>query len=389
MSVGVIIVAAGQGRRMGASVPKPLLDLGGQSILRRSVSVFDSHPAVRALVVVLPERLVASGPSLVGDTARPCSFVAGGARRQDSVRQGFAALPAECPIVLVHDAARPFAGSQLIDRVIAAAGEAGAALPAVPARDTVKRVDRGTLLVRETIPRDEVWLAQTPQGFRRDVLAAAVALGGSDADATDEAMLVERAGYPVRVVDGDPANLKITSPEDLKAAEAMVATARPARTGRAGLGYDLHRLVEGRPLILGGVRIPFERGLAGHSDADAVCHAIIDAILGAAGAGNVGQWFPDTDPQWAGVSSLELLRRAAAIVRGRSLEIGNVDATVIAEHPRLAPFLAAMCANIARELDIDVDRVSVKGKTNEGVGELGRGEAIAVHAIALVRRAGR
>src|SRR5262249_18148699 len=180
---------------------------------------------------------------------------------------------------------------------------------------------------------------------------------------------------------------KITTPEDLPIAEAIAQSggSKPARTGRAGLGYDLHRLVEGRPLILGGVTIPFDRGLAGHSDADAICHAVTDAILGAAGAGDIGRHFPDSDPQWKGASSLDLLRRAVDLVRAQGLAVGNVDATVILERPKLAPHVDKMRATLAEVLGVTIDRVSIKGKTNEGVGEIGRGEAIAVHAIALVR----
>jgi 2-C-methyl-D-erythritol 2,4-cyclodiphosphate synthase len=293
----------------------------------------------------------------------------------------------------------------------------------------VKRTDDGPFdaghFVRETIARETIYLAQTPQAFRRDVLNDALA---QTMDATDEATLAERAGHAVRIVEGEASNLKITTRADLVLAEAIARSAEappslaplsqasarqafarhgaestgreqpstsaehegasraaPARTGRAGIGYDLHRLVEGRPLILGGVTIPFDRGLAGHSDADAVCHAITDAVLGAAGAGDIGRHFPDTDPAWKGASSVDLLRRAVEVVRDRGYEIGNVDASVIAERPKLLPYIEAMTANVAAALGISADRVSIKGKTNEGVGELGRGEAIAVHAIALVR----
>jgi 2-C-methyl-D-erythritol 4-phosphate cytidylyltransferase/2-C-methyl-D-erythritol 2,4-cyclodiphosphate synthase len=238
-------------------------------------------------------------------------------------------------------------------------------------------------VVVETLPRETIYLAQTPQAFRPGVLADALAL---TADATDEAALAERAGHPVRIVEGEPTNIKITTPDDLALASVVARGHRPARTGRAGVGYDLHRLVGGRPLILGGVTIPFDRGLLGHSDADAVCHAVTDAVLGAAGAGDIGRHFPDTDPRWSGASSIELLRQAASLVRDLGFEVGNIDATVIAERPRLAPHLPAMCANVAAALGIDADRVSIKGKTNEGVGALGRGEAIAVHAVALVRQ---
>jgi 2-C-methyl-D-erythritol 4-phosphate cytidylyltransferase/2-C-methyl-D-erythritol 2,4-cyclodiphosphate synthase len=325
--------------------------------------------------------------------------VAGGARRQDSVANAFRAAGDRADVIVIHDAARPFASADLIARTIAAAAEDGAALAALPARDTVKQGERG--LVRATLPRESIFLAQTPQAFRRDVLRDALA-HGDGSDATDEATLAERAGHRVRIVDGEASNIKITTPEDLMLAEAIaearndaIAEARddamahtsslPARTGRAGIGYDLHRLVEGRPLILGGVTIPFERGLAGHSDADAVCHAITDAILGAAAAGDIGRHFPDTDGQWKDASSLDLLRRAVAVITERGMVVGNVDVTVIAERPKLTPHIDAMRANIAGTLGIAIDRVSIKGKTNEGVGELGRGEAIAVHAVALLR----
>jgi 2-C-methyl-D-erythritol 4-phosphate cytidylyltransferase/2-C-methyl-D-erythritol 2,4-cyclodiphosphate synthase len=283
----------------------------------------------------------------------------------------------------VHDAARPFASADLIARTIAAAAESGAALAAVAARDTVKQADGS--IVRATLDRRTIFLAQTPQAFRRDVLRDALALSSDATDATDEASLAEQAGHTVRIVEGEATNIKITTLEDLAMAEAINrGGGAPAAAARVGTGYDLHRLVEGRLLVLGGVTIPFDRGLAGYSDADAVCHAVTDAILGAAGAGDIGRHFPNTDPQWLGASSIDLLRRAAAVVREMGLAVGNVDATVIAERPKLVPHIDAMRANLAEALGVSADRISVKGKTNEGVGELGRGEAIAVHAIALL-----
>jgi 2-C-methyl-D-erythritol 4-phosphate cytidylyltransferase/2-C-methyl-D-erythritol 2,4-cyclodiphosphate synthase len=316
--------------------------------------------------------------------------VSGGPRRQDSVANAFAAISDATDIVVIHDAARPFASASLVSRTIDAAVETGAALAALPARDTVKRVKHlegpaeAGPYVLETLPRDTIHLAQTPQAFRRDVLAAALAYGAHEViDATDEATLAERAGHRVRLVEGETTNIKITTQEDLTMAEAL---ARPAgqAAGRAGVGYDIHRLVEGRPLILGGVTIPFERGLLGYSDADALCHSITEAILGAAAAGDIGRHFPNSDPQWKGASSLDLLRRAAAIVADYGLCVENVDASILAERPTLAPFVDQMRANVAAALGVDVGRVSVKGKTNEGVGEIGRGEAIAVHATAFL-----
>jgi len=407
MFVTAIIAAGGRGLRFGGGSPKQLLQVGGRAILERSVAAFLAHPAVNEVVVALPQPLTDDPPAYLRSAGKPLRIVSGGARRQDSVANAFRAADAASDVIVIHDAARPFASADLIGRTIAAAAESGAAVAAVQACDTVKRTDDGPSdaghYVRETIARETIYLAQTPQAFRRDVLSDALA---QTIDATDEATLAERAGHVVRIVEGEASNLKITTRADLVLAEA-IASSRisdvgsrkssiesdirhphsdlPARTGRAGIGYDLHRLVEGRPLILGGVTIPFDRGLAGHSDADAVCHAITDAVLGAVGAGDIGRHFPDTDPAWKGASSVDLLRRAVEVVRDRGYEIGNVDASVIAERPKLLPYIDAMTANVASALGISVDRVSIKGKTNEGIGELGRGEAIAVHAIALVR----
>ena len=395
MHVTAIIAAGGLGQRLGGGQPKQLLRIGGRPMLERSVAAFLAHPAVNEVVVALPQAIVDDPPEYLRSAAvalhgsgKPLRLVVGGARRQDSVANAFAAAAAASDLIVIHDAARPFASADLIARTIAAAAESGAALAALQARDTVKHVDGGRYVL-STLSRETIYLAQTPQAFRRDVLHAALA---STADATDEAALAERAGHRVRIVEGEATNIKITTPDDLVIAAAIslqrdgVSRAAPARTGRAGVGYDLHRLVEGRPLILGGVTIPFDRGLIGHSDADAVCHAVTDAVLGAAAAGDIGRHFPDTDPQWKGASSIDLLRRAAEIVREGGFEVGNVDASVIAERPKLAPYIDAMRANIAAALGIPADRVSIKGKTNEGVGELGRGEAIAVHAIALLRQ---
>jgi 2-C-methyl-D-erythritol 4-phosphate cytidylyltransferase/2-C-methyl-D-erythritol 2,4-cyclodiphosphate synthase len=381
MYVTAIIAAGGRGERFGAGQPKQLLSIGGQTILERSVNAFLEHDNVDDLVVALPAEIASRPPEYLLRRAKPVRVIAGGARRQDSVAAAFDVVSERCDVVVIHDAARPFASRDLIARTIAAAAESGAALAAVEARDTVKEVRAG--IVQQTLDRRTIFLAQTPQAFRRDVLRDALAVV---ADATDEATLAERAGHQVRIVEGEASNIKITTPDDVPTAEAIGrGGARPARTGRAGLGYDLHRLVEGRPLILGGVTIPFDRGLAGHSDADAICHAVTDAILGAAGAGDIGRHFPDSDPQWKGASSLDLLRRAVDIVRTQGLAVGNVDATVILERPKLAPHVDKMRATLAEVLGVTIDRVSIKGKTNEGVGEIGRGEAIAVHAIALVR----
>ena len=376
--VGVIIVAAGRGTRMGAEQPKQLLDLGGRSILRRSIEAFDSHPRINQLVVVLPPDLVADGERLIGRTSRACAIVAGGLRRQDSVRHGLDAMPSGPDVILVHDAARPFAEAPIIDRVIDATERTGAAVPAVAVRETVKRVDLDRRIVAETIPRETVWLAQTPQGFTRTVLSDAIACGAAGV-ATDEAMLVEQLGRPVEVVPGDERNLKVTTPDDLETARRQLGFGP-----RVGSGYDLHRLAAGRPLMLAGVELPFDKGPDGHSDGDVLCHALVDAVFGAAGAGDIGRHFPNTDPTWKDAPGLDLLARAVAIVDRLGWQVANADVTVILERPKLAPYIDEMRRRLAIVLGIGVDAVSVKGKTNEGVDAVGRGEAIAAHAVAVL-----
>ena len=393
MHVTAIVAAGGRGERFGASRPKQLFVIGGRSILERSVQLLVSHPEVAEVVVALPPSLAADPPAWLRHAPKMLKVVAGGPRRQDSVANAFAAISDETDVVVIHDAARPFASPELVSRTIAAAAEAGAALAALRARDTVKRSRPAKAVsgpaqaghyVAETVPRETIHLAQTPQAFRREVLAAALEYGAREAiEATDEATLAERAGHDVRLVEGETTNIKITTQDDMAMAEAIAGRGE-ITLGRAGIGYDIHRLVEGRPLILGGVTIPFDRGLIGHSDADALCHAITEAILGAAAAGDIGRHFPDSDPRWKGASSIDLLRRAAAVVAEHGLRVQNVDASILAERPKLAPFLDEMRANVAAALGVDVNQVSVKGKSNDGVGEIGRGEAIAVHATAFL-----
>ena len=387
MFVSAIIAAGGAGRRLGAAKPKQLLDIGGGSMLQHSVQAFLRHPRISEIVLVKPAG-TQSLPVLIDrgldglDPSRVDAIrtVDGGERRQDSVAKGFDAVSSSADVVLIHDAARPFVSAALIDATIEAAAVHGAAIAALQSKDTVKRVDAGVIV--DTIPREEVYLAQTPQGFRRDVLAAAVAVGRSGVEATDEAALAERAGYRVHVVDGDPANVKITTEEDLRAARARSSA---AATTRAGTGYDLHRLVEGRPLVVGGVTIPFDKGPLGHSDGDVACHAATDAILGAACLGDIGRHFPETDPRWKGADSIGLLGEAARMVREAGYIVSNLDITVVLERPKIKDAIEEMRGRLASALDIDVGKVSVKGKTNEGVDAVGRGEAIAAHAVALLR----
>jgi 2-C-methyl-D-erythritol 4-phosphate cytidylyltransferase/2-C-methyl-D-erythritol 2,4-cyclodiphosphate synthase len=389
MRVVAIVAAGGRGARLGAGVPKQLLTIGGESILSRSVRLFAGHARIDEVVVVLPPELAADAPPDLRVPGKPLTVVTGGARRQDSVRNGFDAVRGRADVVVVHDAARPFASADLVSRTIDAAVESGAALAALAASDTVKLAAGGEggdghVYVDRTVPRERVFLAQTPQAFRADVLAAAIEAGRGDSVATDEAALAEAAGYPVRIVPGEATNLKITTMTDLKAAEAIADREREPASHRVGIGYDLHRLVDGRPLILGGVTVPAEKGLAGHSDADVLAHAITDALLGAIARGDIGRHFPDTDPRWKGASSMAMLAHAVTLAADAGVHIVNVDAVVVAERPKLSPHLEAIRDSLAGVLGIDAGRISVKGKTNEGVDAVGRGEAMAVHAVVLV-----
>lgn len=387
--VAAIIAAGGRGVRLGAGRPKQFLEIGGRSILDLSVDALVSSDRIDEIVVALPREYVAeTAKAWEGRSAKPLIFVDGGERRQDSVAGAFARTSPRADIIVIHDAARPFVTRDVIARTIDAATVHGAAIAAIAVRDTVKQVGEasagGSRPIRATIARDTIFLAQTPQAFHRELLARAIA-GGRHRDATDEAMLVEQLGLPVHVVDGDVRNIKVTTPEDFVEAQTRTESAgfSPGVT-RIGTGYDLHRLVAGRPLILAGVRIPFELGLDGHSDADIVCHAVTDAVLGAAAAGDIGRLFPDTDPQWKDADSITLLASAIARVAALGYRASNVDVTVIAQQPKLLPHLDAMRENLAAALQVDRQAVSIKGKTNEGVDSTGRGEAMACHAVALL-----
>lgn len=386
MKVAGIIAAGGRGRRLGARVPKQLLRLGDRTVLQWSLDAFDASDRIDQIVVVLPADVIEAGQAPVAAGRTPLRVVAGGGRRQDSVANGYAEIDDDVEVVVIHDGARPFVTADLIGATIDAAAAHGAAVAGLVASDTVKRTVQHASgrVVDATLPRESIVMAQTPQAFRRDVLRSALAGAAAETDVTDEAMLVERAGFPVHVVEGDPRNIKITTSTDLEGARGRSNEGEPAMI-RTGTGYDIHRTAEGRPLMLGGIEIPAPRGLLGHSDADVLCHAVTDAILGAAAAGDIGQHFPDTDPEWKDASSIDLLHRAMAVVRAKGFDVENVDAVVIAERPKLAPYIDRMCEQLAGAMGIDRERVSVKATTHEGLGPIGREEAIAAQAVVLVR----
>jgi 2-C-methyl-D-erythritol 4-phosphate cytidylyltransferase/2-C-methyl-D-erythritol 2,4-cyclodiphosphate synthase len=376
--VGAIIAAGGSGQRAG--VAKQWVQLGGESVLRRSARSLAACDLVDELVAVVPPGHVERGRREVADLGKPCQVVEGGPARADSVRNGLAALPG-CTVVLIHDAARPFASPALARAVVLAAARDGAALAAVGASDTVKLAD-GSRVV-ETIDRRAIWLAQTPQGFRAALLQRAFeAAGPLAAAATDECQLVERLGEIVTLVPGETSNFKLTTSADVARARALVEAPYAM-----GVGYDVHPFAPGRRLVLGGVEFEGD-GLLGHSDADVCAHAIGDAVLGAAGLGDIGRHFPDTDPQWKGVSSLLFLREIARKVGELGWRVGNCDVTLAARRPKIAPRAEEMRARITEALGIAPWQANVKATTTEGLGFVGRGEGIAAHAVALLVREG-
>ena len=376
--VGAVLAAGGSGLRAG--VAKQWVTLGGETILRRAARALAASGIVDEMVAVVPAGEEARGGADLAGLGIPVRAVAGGAARADSVRAGLAAL-GPVDVVLVHDAARPFATPALARAVAEAAASRGAALAAVAATDTVKRAT-GDRLVDATLDRRSIWLAQTPQGFRASILRRAFEAAGvaAAAEATDECQLVERLGEPVILVPGEAANFKITGADDLARARALVEPAVAM-----GVGYDVHAFAPGRRLVLGGVEFEGD-GLLGHSDADICAHVVCDAILGAAGLGDIGRHFPDTDPQWKGVSSLLLLREVAARAAALGWSVGNCDLTLAARRPRIAPRADEMRARLAEAMGISPGQVNVKGTTGEGLGFVGRGEGIAAHAVALLVR---
>lgn len=371
-----VIVAAGASRRMGFD--KLSIPLAGGTALEKSVQAFDTHPLIDALVIVAGEN-EAAARALAAVCRKPARVVRGGKTRAESVAAGLAAVTQD--FLAIHDAARPFVSAEVITAALEAAFEYGAAAPAVPVKDTVKIAEDG--LIRATPPRETLFCVQTPQCFRTELYRAALAAAGAGG-VTDDCAVLERAGYSVQLVAGDYRNYKITTPDDLPRRDAA-ARGQEGQPMRIGHGYDVHRLTEGRALILGGVRIAYEKGLLGHSDADVLTHAVMDALLGAAALGDIGKLFPDTDPAYENADSIKLLQRVAAVLSAHGWEPVNLDATILCQAPRLAPHIPAMRETLAAALGIPSASVSVKATTEEGLGFTGTGDGIAAHCVCLIR----
>ncbi len=377
MSCWALVMAAGSGSRMGLGANKVLMPLGRRTMLEHSVKAFSG--LVDGVIIVSSE----SDRMAIEALNIDAYIVNGGNTRQRSVLNGLLALPSDAEIVLVHDAARPFTTKEVIIRCRKTAEKFGSGVASVPVKDTIKLVGpEGSL---HTLSREALRATQTPQAFRVDVLRRCIeALERQGITATDDAAALETAGEAVHLVGGCYENIKVTTPEDMNFAQWMLAGNGRTCVPRIGQGYDAHRLVSGRPLILCGIEIPFEKGLLGHSDADVACHALMDALLGAVALGDIGTHFPDSNPHYKGISSMLLLEKTAAMLLEKGFSVANVDVTIVAQRPKLKPFIPQMVEAIARTLVIPVNHVNVKATTTEEMGFEGEGLGMSAHAVAMV-----
>ena len=375
--VAAIIAAGGKGTRMGSDLPKQYMKIGGQPVLIKAMKTFENMEAIDHIFVVAGEDYVQLCEDLIGAYGldKVESVVAGGEERQDSVYNALQEMNRRKPgveYVLIHDAARPFVSEEVVESVLRETARKGAAVACVAMKNSVRKLGEES---SESVDRRDYVSVQTPQGFRKSLLIEAYEKAYDDSFyGTDDAAIVEHAGGKIAIVDGEYQNIKITTREDLP------------MENRIGTGFDVHRLVEGRKLILGGVEIPWEKGLDGHSDADVLVHALMDALLGAAGMGDGGLHFPDTDPAYEGISSMLLLKEVHQKLEDAFYRIGNVDVTVIAQRPKLRPYIEEMRDMVAECLDIDRSRVSIKATTTESLGFTGREEGIACQAAASIYR---
>lgn len=389
-ATSAIIPASGLGKRLGSGSDKAFIDICGIPLIIRTLRVFQDCADISEIILVVRSEQIPVARELAhmhGITKVSC-ITSGGSLRQDSVRNGLAKASPKSDVVAIHDAARPFVTSEIISASIRAAIEHKASIVAVPVINTIKSSSDGAF-VDATIDRNSLYSVQTPQTFDRRTIECAFESAYADCFyGTDDASLVERMGIPVKIVEGSYDNIKITTPNNISVAESIVrrreGIAEGGMEARIGNGYDIHRFAEGRRLVLGGVEFPGEDGLLGHSDADVLLHAVADALLGAAGAGDIGKRFPDTDPAFKDADSLTLLAGVAATIRDLGWRPGNVDVTLIAQRPRVSGHTHEMMERIGEALGIRQDQVNIKATTAEGLGDIGRGLGIECHAVAIL-----
>ena len=377
-----IVLAGGSGSRMGADRNKVLLHLHGEPVIVHSVRAF-SGLVDGVILVSLPEDIPCM-QDILNAAQLPVTIVPGGDTRQASVWNGLCALPDDCTHVLIHDGARCLVDEATIRRCMDSVEKYGTGVAAIPAIDTIKQVNQEDI-VTATPDRSTLRAVQTPQGFAVELIRRAHETAHADGYlGTDDASLVEHLGVPVRLTPGDRRNIKLTTPEDMMMAEAFLGHSFPAL--RVGQGYDVHRLVQDRALILCGVQIPHSLGLLGHSDADVALHALMDAMLGAMALGDIGKHFPDTDERYRGISSMKLLEHVVSLLNERNARVSNCDVTIVAQKPKLLPYIPQMRENVANVLHLPIDRVNIKATTTERLSFEGREEGISAHAICMVEQ---
>lgn len=374
--ISAIIVAGGSSARMKGT-DKLFFEIGGITVLEHSIMAFQRHELITEIIVATAEDNLKRVAELCMRHNKVKAVVPGGAHRNASVQNGVAACSPEAAYYAIHDAARPFVSGELISRICYAAFEYGAAAPGLPLSDTVKEIDDTHTAIINTPDRSRLVAVATPQVFEAMLYRSAAKHQG---EVYDDCQILENVGRKVKIVDGDPYNIKITVPEDIRKARFISGDTDM----RIGQGYDVHRLVESRKLILGGVEIEHDTGLLGHSDADVLIHAIIDALLGAAGLGDIGMLFPDSDVKYKDVSSIKLLCETAALIAKKGYSIGNIDATVICQTPKLRPYIDAMRGNIAKATGVGTDKINIKATTEEGLGFTGDKSGIAAQAAAML-----
>ena len=382
--VTAVILAAGCGSRMQSTLTKQRMSICGKSILWHSVNAFDRCDEIDAIVVVCREDEVDWAAEQTANFGKISSIVIGGSTRAESAKIGFAAIPVSSEFVAFHDAARCLINSYAISEVVRSAYKSNAATAATAICDTLKLCDNGTII--KTVSRDGMYLAQTPQVFSVDLYEKGLEKQCRlDSSVTDDNMLIEMIGGTVSIVDTGRENIKITTPSDLEYASFLLGR-REMNDFRIGHGYDVHKLTEGRRLILGGVNIPFDKGLLGHSDADVLVHAVMDSLLGAAGLGDIGRHFPDTSDEFKGISSITLLNRVSNLIKECGYQVGNIDVTLVMQKPKVSPYIEEMRSNIAEALGIDQGRVNIKATTEEHLGFTGSGEGAACHAVSILKK---
>ncbi len=384
LKASVIIAAAGTSRRMGSTTSKQLLKINSKSVLEYSLAAFSSSEYVDEIIIVTKAEDIEETRKIASAFPKVNAITLGGAERFESVSLAFAWVSDTCDVVAIHDAARPLVTTEFINRLIESSSVHGAVCPVGRVVDTVKLSKNGEV-ADATLDRSTLYTAQTPQIFKREIYKDALERAKvSGATFTDDASIVEFSGYPVQLVINDTPNIKITRQSDVALAKLYLNDCE--ENMRIGHGYDVHKLVENRDLILGGVKIEHTHGLLGHSDADVLVHAVMDSLIGALGLGDIGKHFPDTDDRYKGISSILLLRYVKDLLDENGYTVGNIDATVIAQKPKLLPYIPQMKENIAKALDCPVDRINIKATTEEGLGFTGNLSGISAHAVAIIKK---